>query len=126
VIERGANGLRRLGRLVQYIREATAEPGVGATGIIRDLLHLKLTRQVGVRTYFQYRLFDPSLSAGQKLEYLPNSNWATNRLWDLLNPVQYRSPFRNKLLFNRTFGQQGFPVARVRAVYDPDSGDSFD
>jgi hypothetical protein len=126
VIERGANGLRRLGRLVQYIREATAEPGVGATGIIRDLLHLKLTRQVGVRTYFQYRLFDPSLSAWQKLEYLPNSNWATNRLWDLLNPVQYRSPFRNKLLFNRTFGQQGFPVARVRAVYDPDSGDSFD
>ena len=81
-----------------------------------------MTRQHGVRGYFLYRLFDPSLTIRQKLEYLPNRMPASGRLWALLTPVKYRTPFRNKLLFNRTFGEQGFPVARVLAVYDPQSG----
>jgi hypothetical protein len=117
--------LRWLGRLVQHVRQATSEPGVGVVGITRDLIHLNLTRQLGVRAYFQYRLFDPRLTARQKLEYLPDSKWATDRLWALLNPAQSRPTFRNKLIFNRTFEEQGFPVARVLAVYSPKSDDGL-
>ena len=124
LIQRSVNGWRWLGRLVQHVRQAKSEPGVGVIGITRDLVHLNLTRQLGVRAYFQYRLFDPMLTTGQKLEYLPDSKWATDRLWGLLNPAPSRLPFRNKLLFNRTFREQGFPVANVRAVYSPESVDT--
>jgi hypothetical protein len=81
---------------------------------------------MGVGPYFQYRLFDPRLTTRQKLEYLPDNGRANNHLWALLNPEHYRFPFRNKLVFNRMFGGEGLPVARVRAVYDPKVGYSFD
>jgi hypothetical protein len=81
---------------------------------------------LGVRAYFQYRLFDPALTTRQKLEYLPDSKWATERLWGLLNPKEFRQFFRNKLVFNRTFGGQGLPVARVCAVYDPVHGHTLE
>jgi hypothetical protein len=126
LIEHGAYGVRWVGKLVHHVRQATKEAGVGVPGIARDLIHLNLTHQLGVRAYFQYRLFDPRLTTAQKLEYLPDSKWATERLWALLNPVQYRLAFRNKLIFNRAFGEQGFPVARVRAVYDPQLGYTLD
>ena len=115
-------GVRWLAKLVRNIQNATAEDGVGVGGIARDLLALNLHNLLGVRAYFQYRLFDPSIPAEQKRDYLPDSKWATDRLWGLLNPVQYRLPFRNKLLFNRVFGGGGLPVARVLGVYDPKGG----
>jgi hypothetical protein len=123
---KGARGVRWLKRLVQYVRQARTERGVRVTGIARDLVHLNLTHQLGVRAYFQYRLFAPGLTTRQKLEYLPDSKWATERLWALLNPVPYRVFFRNKLAFNQTFGAKGLPVTRVRAVYDPQTGHTLD
>jgi hypothetical protein len=113
---------RWLAKLVRDIRTATAEDGVKLTGIARDLLLLNLHNQLGVRAYFQYRLFDPTIPLWKKKNYLPDSGWATQRLWSLLNPVQYRLPFSNKLVFNRVFGGQGLPVARLLGVYDPAVG----
>jgi hypothetical protein len=124
-VERGEYGLRWLGRLADHIRQAAGEDGVGVAGITRDLLLLNLTHQMGVRSYFQYRLFDPKLSPSQKREYLPDTKWARNRLFARLNPAQYRLPFRSKLVFNRIFGGQGLPVARAYAVYDPKVGYTF-
>ena len=98
--------------------------GVGA--IARDLLALNLHNQLGVRAYFQYRLFDPRIPYPDKKDYIPDSGRATRRLWSLLTPVQYRLPFRNKLVFNRLFGGQGLPVARVFGVYDPRIGFTVD
>ena len=108
-----------LARVARDIRAASAEDGVGVGAIARDLLALNLHNQLGVRAYLQYRLFDPRIPYPDKKDYLPDSGRATRRLWSLLTPVQYRLPFRNKLVFNRLFGGQGLPVARVFGVYDP-------
>ena len=117
-----ASGLRWIRKLAQNIRAATGEEGVRVGGIARDLVVLNLHSGLGVRAYFQYRLFDPAMPSALKRDYLPDSGWATDRLWARLNPPQYRLPFRNKLLFNRVFGGQSLPVARVLGVYAPDLG----
>jgi len=122
----GSYGIRWLRKLARDIRAATAEEGVRVGGIARDLLVLNLHSQLGVRAYFQYRLFDPTIPPAVKRDYLPDSRWATDRLWSRLNPVQYRLPFRNKLVFNRVFGGQGLPVARVLGVYDPEVGSTVE
>jgi hypothetical protein len=116
------SGIRWLVKLTRDIRTASGEDGVGVAAIARDLVALNLHNQLGVRAYFQYRLFDRSIPPEQKRDYLPDSKWATDRLWSLLNPVQYRLPFRNKLIFNRVFGGRGLPLARVLGVYDPRVG----
>ena len=121
-LRRGSAGVRWLRKLARDIRAAKAEDGVRVAEIARDLVLLNLHNQLGVRAYFQYRLFDPAISAAEKRDYLPDSGWATDRLWALLNPVEFRLPFRNKLVFNRVFGGQGLPVARVLGVYDPKAG----
>ncbi|MFL5460552.1 MAG: sugar-transfer associated ATP-grasp domain-containing protein [Gemmatimonadales bacterium] len=113
-------------RVARDIRAASAEDGVGVGAIARDLVALNLHNQLGVRAYFQYRLFDPRIPYSDKKDYLPDSGRATGRLWSLLTPVQYRLPFRNKLVFNRVFGGQGLPVARVFGVYDPRVGFTVD
>ena len=113
-------------RVARDIRTASAEDGVAIGGIARDLVALNLHNQLGVRAYFQYRLFDPRISYREKKDYLPDTGRATHRLWSLLTPVQYRLPFRNKLVFNRIFGGQGLPVARVFGVYDPRVGFTVD
>jgi hypothetical protein len=109
-------------KLRQPIKEIREEGGIGLTAIARDLVILNLKHQLGFQCYFQYRLFDPRLSLKEKGEYLPDSGWASNRLWSRLTPRQYRLPFDNKLVFNRVFGGQGLPVARVLGVYDPHVG----
>ena len=119
-------GLEWLVKLARDVRSASAEDGVGVAAIARDLVALNLQHQLGVRAYFQYRLFDPRIPYPDKKDYLPDSGWATDRLWSLLTPVQYRLPFRNKLVFNRLFGGQGLPVARVFGVYDPRVGFTVD
>jgi hypothetical protein len=126
LLQLGSQSAHWLTKLAGDVRVARSENGVKLTGIARDLLLLNLRNQLGVRAYFQYRLFDPAIPAVKKRDYLPDSGWATRRLWALLNPVQYRLPFRNKLVFNRVFGGQGLPVARVFGVYDPAVGHTVD
>ena len=125
-LQRGTAGVRWLRKLARDIRAAKTEQGVRIGGIARDLVLLNLHHRLGVRAYFQYRLFDPAIPPALKRDYLPDSSWATDRLWALLNPVPYRLPFRNKLVFNRVFGGQGLPVARVLGVYDPEVGHTMD
>ena len=118
--------IKWLTKLARDIRTASAEDGVGVGAIARDLVALNLRNQLGVRAYFQYRLFDPRIPYLEKKDYLPDSGRATGRLWSLLTPVQYRLPFRNKLVFNRVFGGQGLPVAQVFGVYDRQVGFTVD
>jgi hypothetical protein len=80
--------------------------------ILRELVVLNATRSLGVRPYFQYRLFDPSLTADQKRRYLPDTPWANARLWSRLNPKRYGCLYANKLIFNRFFSALGLPVAK--------------
>jgi putative polysaccharide biosynthesis protein len=118
--------MRWLRKLVRDLRTAAAETGSSTPRILWDLVRLNATHLVGVRAYFQYRLFDPKLTYQQKLEYLPDSRIATQRLWSLLTPPEYRLPFANKLVFNRVFGGAGLPVARILGVFDPRVGWSSD
>jgi Sugar-transfer associated ATP-grasp len=110
---------RWLARLAENLKAASAESGVGIGAMLRELLLLNARHQIGVRAYFQYRLFDPRLTLKQKSEYLPDTHWANQRFWGLLNPNRYRLPFANKLVFNRVFGGAGLPVAKILGVYDP-------
>ena len=57
---------RWLGRLARYLKEASADSGASIGMMLRDLLYLSATRPLGVRAYFQYRLFDPALTLQQK------------------------------------------------------------
>jgi hypothetical protein len=108
-----------LGKLARDLKAASAETGVSVAAMLRDLLVLNARHQLGIRAYFQYRLFDPRLTLKQKAEYLPDTHWANQRFWALLNPPRYRLPFANKLVFNRVFGGAGLPVAQILGVYDP-------
>jgi hypothetical protein len=126
LIERGARRMRWLAKLVHDIRTAGAEAGVSKVRIVRDLVVLNLVHWLGVRAYFQYRLFDPRLTPAQKSQYVPDTKWATDRLWALLVPTQYELPYSNKLVFSRVFGGAGLPVAKLYGVYDPAVGHTFD
>jgi hypothetical protein len=86
--------------------------------MLGELVILNLTRSIGVRPYFQYRLFDPTLTLQQKRQYLPDTPWANRRLWSRLTPKRYGCLYANKLIFNRFFGGLGFPVAKILGVYD--------
>ena len=118
--------VQRVTKLIDDTREARRHGGIGPARIARDLIVLNLTHWLGVRAYFQYRLFDPSLTLQEKSEYLPDSRWATERLWSLLTPRRYRLPFDNKLIFNRVFGGAGLPVPSLLGVYDPEVGETVD
>jgi hypothetical protein len=84
---------RWIGKLVGDLRSASAESGTSVGRMMWDLLVLNATHQLGVRAYFQYRLFDPHLTMEQKSRYPPDSKIATDRLWSLLTPREYRLPF---------------------------------
>jgi putative polysaccharide biosynthesis protein len=118
--------LRGAARAGRDLRAASAETGVSVASLLRDLLYLNLTRKMGVRAYFNYRLFDPRLTMDQKSEYLPDSHWGKQRLWGALNPQQYRFPFANKLIFGTVFGGAGLPVPRTLGVFDREVGYSAD
>jgi hypothetical protein len=107
-------------------RLVAARNGVSTFRILRELVVLNATRSLGLRPYFQYRLFDPALSREEKRRYLPDTPWANVRLWSRFNPKQYGCLYANKLIFNRFFSALGLPVARVFGVYDPLVGRTAD
>jgi hypothetical protein len=90
------------------------------------LIVLNATQGLGIRPYFQYRLFNPALSWQDKRRYLPDTPWANAQLWSRLNPKRYRCLFANKLIFNRFFSAAGIPVPRILGVYDPVVGHTAD
>jgi hypothetical protein len=53
------------------LRAAHAETGASVASMLRDLVSLNVKQKLGVRAYFNYRLFDPQITAAQKTEYLP-------------------------------------------------------
>lgn len=100
-------------------RLVAAQNGVSTFHILRDLAMLNATRSIGLRPYFQYRLFDPTLSFDEKRRYLPDTPWANAQLWSRFTPEQYGSLYANKLIFNRFFSAVGLPVAKIFGIYDP-------
>jgi hypothetical protein len=116
-------------QLVEAWRDArlvAARNGVSTFRILRELVVLNATHSLGVRPYFQYRLFDPALSPEDKRRYLPDTPWANARLWSRFTPKQYGCLYANKLIFNRFFSALGLPVARILGVYDPLVGHTMD
>lgn len=107
-------------------RLVAARNRVSTFHILRDLVALNATRSIGLRPYFQYRLFDPALDPEEKRRYLPDTPWANVRLWSRFNPKQYGCLYANKLIFNRFFSAVGLPVARIFGVYDPVLGRTMD
>jgi hypothetical protein len=87
---------------------------------------MNTTRFVGIRPYFQYRLFNPALTPDQKRRYLADTPWANARLWSRLNPKRYGCLYANKLIFNRFFTAVGLPLARIFGIYDPLLGQTMD
>ena len=121
------------GRITQQLagtwrdaRLVAARNGVSTFHILREVAVLNATRSLGLRPYFQYRLFDPALSSDEKRRYLPDTPWANARLWSRFTPKQYGCLYANKLIFNRFFSAVGLPVARILGVYDPLVGRAMD
>jgi len=122
-----------LRQAIQQLNEAwhQAHQVAGKTGlsrfqILRDLVVMNTTRFVGIRPYFQYRLFNPALTPDQKRRYLADTPWANARLWSRLNPKRYGCLYANKLIFNRFFTAVGLPLARIFGIYDPLLGQTMD
>jgi hypothetical protein len=99
-------------------RQVGARNGTSTLRILFDLVTLNVTHSLGIRPYFQYRLFDSTLSLEEKHRYLPDTPWANARLWSRFNPKRYSCLYANKLIFNRFFSAAGLPVARIYGVYD--------
>jgi hypothetical protein len=122
----GGRAARQLADAWRDARLVAAQNQVSTLHVLRDLIVLNATRSLGIRPYFQYRLFDPALTAADKRHYLPDTPWANVRLWARFNPKQYRCLYANKLIFNRFFAAAGLPVATVFGVYDPLVGRALD
>lgn len=116
---RGAQQLKAVWR---DTRQATAQTRVSSLRIFRDLVVLNASQGLGIRPYFQYRLFNPDLRREDQRRYLPDTPWANARLWSRLNPRQYGCLYANKLIFNRFFSAAGLPVAKLLGIYDPLAG----
>lgn len=110
----------------QDTRQVAGQTGVSPLRILRELMVLNATRSLGIRPYFQYRLFDLALSPAEKRRYLADTPWANARLWSRLNPKQYGCLYANKLIFNRFFRAAGLPVASIFGIYDPLLGQTMD
>jgi hypothetical protein len=122
-----------LRRATQQLKEAwhdtrrvARETGMSRLRILRELMLLNVTQSLGVRPYFQYRLFNPALRPEQKRQYLPDTPWANARLWSKLNPKQYRFLYANKLVFNHFFRAAGLPLARIFGIYHGLFGQTMD
>jgi len=115
-------GAQQLKAVWRDTRQATAQARVSPLRVFRDLVILNATRGLGIRPYFQYRLFNPDLGREEQRRYLPDTPWANARLWSRLNPRQYGCLYANKLIFNRFFSAAGLPVAKLLGVYDPLAG----
>jgi Sugar-transfer associated ATP-grasp len=87
---------------------------------------LAVQGRMGVDTYFQYRFFDPKLSAEAKRQYLSEAPGANGQLWSVLTPSRYGCLFDNKLIFNRYFTSFGLPLATIFGVFDSQVGRSMD
>ena len=118
--------VRAAGRAARDLKAAHEETGASLPSMLRDLVYLNLTRKMGTRAYFNYRLFDPKISAAAKADYLPDSRWGKQRIWRTLNPEKYRFPFYNKLIFGSVFGGAGLPIPRTLGVFDAEVGYSVD
>ena len=99
--------------------QVASQNGVSRFRILWDLVILNATQSLGVRPYFQYRLYLPHLTAEDKRRYLSDTPWANARLWNRFTPKRYGCLYANKLIFNRFFGALGLPVARILGIYDP-------
>jgi hypothetical protein len=122
----GAQLSRQLVGTWRDVRIVAARSGVSAFHILRELIVLNATNSLGLRPYFQYRLFNPALSREEKRRYLPDTPWANARLWSRFNPKQYGCVYANKLIFNRYFSAVGLPLARILGVFDPQVGRTMD
>lgn len=107
-------------------RQVASQIGVSPLRIMRELIVLNATHSLGIRPYFQYRLFSTALSSEEKREYLADTPWANARLWSTLNPKQYGCLYANKLIFNHFFRAAGLPLARILGIYDPALGQTVD
>ena len=122
-----------LGQAIRQVKEAwhdtrrvASETGVSRLRILRELMLLNATQSLGIRPYFQYRLFNPALRPEQKRRYLADTPWANARLWSTLNPKQYACLYANKWVFNHFFRASGLPLARIFGIYHPLLGRTID
>ena len=120
-----AGGRRRLGNLAALWRDArlagTAQ-GVSPLRILLELLALNLKYPLGVRRYFEYRLFDRRLTWAEKSSYIGDTPAGNQRLWKLLTPDHYQTLFANKLIFQGFFASMGLPLPELYGVYDAELG----
>jgi hypothetical protein len=122
----GGRAAQQLAGTWRDARLVAERNGVSTFHILREVAALNASRSLGLRPYFQYRLFDPRLSSDEKRRYLPDTPWANVRLWSRFTPKQYGCLYANKLIFNRFFTAVGLPVAKIFGVYDPVVGRTMD
>ena len=111
--------VRRVIKAWKTVRRAAKQYELTVFQVVQDQLRVYRKYGIGPYAYYRYRLYEPTRSLEEKGRYLPDSGPQNRKLWALLNPPQYRSFYDNKLIFNRFFGAQGLPLARILAVCDP-------
>ena len=108
-------------RYVNDVRESAVQVsalyGVPVRKIVREQILLYLRSEMRRDEYYRYHLFSPELTWEQKRAFI--SSKELRRVQVKLNPCEYFSLFKNKLLFKRYFENAGLPVSPLLGVFDP-------
>jgi hypothetical protein len=110
--------LRSAVDLVREARAMAAEHGLSATRLVAEQVALYFGAGIDRHSYYQNRLFDPSMHWRDKTTYLPSEAYMWD-LWKLLTPLVYHGLYRDKLLFKKAFAAWGFEQAPLYGVYVP-------
>lgn len=112
-------GLKQVATYLTQVYKVARDERLSAFTIVVEQVLLYLCHHVDVRTYFTYRLFDPSISWQDKTTYLPSDDTpGVKTMLAMHTPPRYARCFRDKVVFNVMFRDMGLPLARLHAVFN--------
>lgn len=104
------------------VRKASAEAGIGAGKIFREMIALGFRKHgLTQREYLANRLYDTSLSPAEKREFIGEA--ASFHLNQRLSPpdlTRMRGFLNDKATITSLWQQFGLPTTRTQAVFTPD------
>lgn len=106
-----------IAEILAAARLAKAQSGRPVRAQLFEMARLRIgPGKIRPHEYFDYRLFEPSLTHSQRLEFV--GNWVKAEIYQAQDP-QWMAVGNDKLLSYAFLGACGLPVERVKAVAEP-------
>lgn len=109
--------ISKLLNLTKRSHNAKQESGVGYLRQLGEFIALaRSPNLIGPSEYFDYRLYDPALSAQEKRQFL---GYKAERTYSRLNHASWHGTANDKILFEQVMITAGFAVPKTLAIYHP-------